>query len=550
MQPGPCLTFLITLLFYQVFMIKSFFIKPLRLKLHHVSLSITDNNSGVVLVEKRFDIAVIWKSGNIAINKDTFVRRAAGLDIESWSVSNLYQESPDQLRQPFIYTSLTTPYAGLIILPRTAQAKFLLQNNNFLIYSFVCLVSTQNRTEDIQRESFPNDISVVIKESVPSVTYGFISLAEIQVRRVVTCENLCEILKSKGYLVIGSVEGMKIPPCLSLTGIRTNNQRLQGETSPLTDSSAFNSSDTSDTYIPSSFDLNFDLNVSVEIPKKYMKIMKRELLFHQRAAVLKSVLNNVDPSASVGTNGIISNNNRDEREIDISQSDQIVSFRTLPYSMPQNGLVPRESSGVLVDEAIDTINTFGRRCRVLDLGTGIGTLLLALLNECPAALGTGVELDDTLLTYARHNEEKILGSPSESGDSLRRCRWVRGNFFQLEVLVDISSSAYDIIVCNPPFLPSRSAASRVTAESDLALVSGPLGTEAYSGICAAILRCNTQERRLLAEDGVLVFQLPYGERLQAAVLLAVTGSGFKVVRFRFDSRGVRRAVICVLSGTG
>jgi release factor glutamine methyltransferase len=50
---------------------------------------------------------------------------------------------------------------------------------------------------------------------------------------------------------------------------------------------------------------------------------------------------------------------------------------------------------------------------VLDLGTGGGCILLALLARCPAACGVGVDLSAAALAVAEENAAAVLGPAAD-----------------------------------------------------------------------------------------------------------------------------------------
>src|SRR5206468_10979931 len=70
-------------------------------------------------------------------------------------------------------------------------------------------------------------------------------------------------------------------------------------------------------------------------------------------------------------------------------------------------LVPRPDSEVLIASAIEHFDGTGGPKRILDLGTGPGTLLLAALDVWPAASGIGVDLSRRALSYASANARRL-----------------------------------------------------------------------------------------------------------------------------------------------
>ncbi len=70
-------------------------------------------------------------------------------------------------------------------------------------------------------------------------------------------------------------------------------------------------------------------------------------------------------------------------------------------------LVPRPDSEVLIASAIEHFAGKGGPGRILDLGTGPGTLLLAALDIWPEATGIGIDLSRQALTYASANARRL-----------------------------------------------------------------------------------------------------------------------------------------------
>src|SRR4029078_6720383 len=66
-------------------------------------------------------------------------------------------------------------------------------------------------------------------------------------------------------------------------------------------------------------------------------------------------------------------------------------------------LVPRPDSEVLIASAIEHFESGEPPARILDLGTGQGTLLLAALDIWPQASGLGIDVSRQALSYASAN---------------------------------------------------------------------------------------------------------------------------------------------------
>jgi len=79
---------------------------------------------------------------------------------------------------------------------------------------------------------------------------------------------------------------------------------------------------------------------------------------------------------------------------------------------------------------------------LLDLGTGSGCLLLALLSELPKAQGIGIDINPDALATARRNAASL-----GFGD--------RAAFAEHSFTDDLGSLGdFDVILSNPPYIPT------------------------------------------------------------------------------------------------
>lgn len=197
-------------------------------------------------------------------------------------------------------------------------------------------------------------------------------------------------------------------------------------------------------------------------------------------------------------------------------------FWSLPFQVSGEVLDPRPDSESIVALALDLIAPR----RLLDLGTGSGCLLCALLHELPAASGIGIDRSPAALRIAAANAQ-ALGLAG-------RARFVLSDW---GAALD---EAFDLVVSNPPYIPAGEIAAlapEVAAhEPRAALDGGADGLDAYRAIAL-------QLHRLLAPEGVAIFEIGAGQEADVAGILAA--AGFPLLQARADLGGhVRALAVC------
>ncbi|MFT0862125.1 peptide chain release factor N(5)-glutamine methyltransferase [Ancylobacter sp. G4_0304] len=205
-------------------------------------------------------------------------------------------------------------------------------------------------------------------------------------------------------------------------------------------------------------------------------------------------------------------------------------FWSLDFALSPDTLVPRPDTETLVDAALEAFPRRDTPLRVLDLGTGSGAILAAILSERPNAFGLGIDLSEGAARQARDNLVRL-------GFEARACVMV-GEWSQA---LDFPSPAhhFDLVVSNPPYIASSSIAGldvEVRAHDPLlALDGGEDGLDAYRAIARAL-------PGLLAPGGVAVLELGIGQEADVAHLLAAQGLPADGPARR-DLAGVARAIV-------
>lgn len=179
-------------------------------------------------------------------------------------------------------------------------------------------------------------------------------------------------------------------------------------------------------------------------------------------------------------------------------------FWTLELISDRRALVPRPETEVIVDVVLRSAPA-DRPLRVLDLGTGSGAILLALLAERPAWSGVGVDLSAAALELA--GENAALHGLQD------RVTLVSGNW------ADGIGEQFDILVSNPPYIPSGAIAALMPDVRDhdphLALDGGADGLDPYRHLFAAL-------PRVLRAGGLFAFEFGLGQSADIRTLAAAS----------------------------
>ena len=172
-------------------------------------------------------------------------------------------------------------------------------------------------------------------------------------------------------------------------------------------------------------------------------------------------------------------------------------------------LVPRPDSEVLIASAIEHFEGSDGPQRILDLGTGPGTLLLAALDVWPKASGVGIDVSRQALSYASANARR-LGFEG-------RVQWKLGDW------AEGIKEKFDLILCNPPYVAEDAELGPGVREyePDEALFAGKEGLDAYRALAPDL-------PHLLGKGGLAAVEIGYDQAKAVTKLLGRDGLRAKV----------------------
>ncbi len=194
-------------------------------------------------------------------------------------------------------------------------------------------------------------------------------------------------------------------------------------------------------------------------------------------------------------------------------------FWGLSFAVGGDVLDPRPDTETVVALAL----ALGRPERILDLGTGSGAILCALLHELPEAIGIGADRSEAALAIARGNAA-ALGLGDRAG-------------FVLSDWGAAADGRFDLVVSNPPYIRSLDigglAPEVARFEPRVALDGGADGLDAYRAIADGI-------EALLEPQGLAVLEIGAGQAEEVVRLFAA--AGFSLLESRADLGGITRAL--------
>ena len=169
-------------------------------------------------------------------------------------------------------------------------------------------------------------------------------------------------------------------------------------------------------------------------------------------------------------------------------------FWGLEFAIDEHTLDPRPDSETLIELALAHYKDKHPPKTILDLGTGSGCLLLALLSEFKGANGIGIDISEGAVKAAQNNAKSV--------NLAERATFIQGEWGQS------LDESFDLIVSNPPYISSEvipNLDKNVKNHDPMnALDGGKNGLNAYNEIFSDLFR-------LMNDDGYAVFEIGFDQ---------------------------------------
>ena len=199
-------------------------------------------------------------------------------------------------------------------------------------------------------------------------------------------------------------------------------------------------------------------------------------------------------------------------------------FMKLDFFVNESVLIPRPDTEILVESIIETVKKTHKRMNILDLGCGSGALSVSLAYYLPDVVVCGIDISSEAVKVARKN-------------ALRHGVHRRIDFLCGDLFEPVKDS-FDIIVSNPPYIPSKDMVSLQVEVSNFeprqALDGGEDGLKFYR-------RIGTESPKYIKSSGHLFLEIGYNQAPDVCSLLAERNEYSNIVVFK-DLAGRNRVV--------
>ena len=197
-------------------------------------------------------------------------------------------------------------------------------------------------------------------------------------------------------------------------------------------------------------------------------------------------------------------------------------FWSEDFTVNQATLIPRPETELLIYKIIDFFKN--KRINILDIGTGTGCILLSILKELNFSRGTGIDISSKAIETAKINSKNL--------NLFSRAK------FKVFDLNKYNAGKYDLIVSNPPYIPSRDIKNLskdiIHYEPKIALDGGIDGLDLIKKIIY-------KSKHLLKRNGLLALEIGFNQYKKVSSLLK--GCGFRVISKEYDNNNNVRCII-------
>ena len=197
-------------------------------------------------------------------------------------------------------------------------------------------------------------------------------------------------------------------------------------------------------------------------------------------------------------------------------------FWSVDFVVNKSTLVPRPETEILIYKLISFFKN--KSINILDIGTGSGCILLSILKELNLSIGTGIDISSKAIQTAKKNSQNL--------NLLNRAK------FKVFDLNKFNVGKYDLIVSNPPYIPSKdikNLSKDILNYEPLTALNG--GSDGLDLIKKVIYKSNN----LLKRDGLLALEIGHSQYQKVSCILR--SNGYKEMSKEYDYNHNVRCII-------
>ena len=192
------------------------------------------------------------------------------------------------------------------------------------------------------------------------------------------------------------------------------------------------------------------------------------------------------------------------------------------YLVSRGTLIPRPETELLIYKIINFFKN--KKINILDIGTGTGCILLSILKELNFARGIGIDISSKAIKIAEVNSKNLKLSNRSK--------------FKVANLDKFNLGKYDLIVSNPPYIPSKdikNLSKDIINYEPLKALNG--GCDGLDLIKKVIYKSN----ELLKKDGLLALEIGHSQYQKVSYILK--SNGYREMRKEYDYNHNVRCII-------
>ena len=201
-------------------------------------------------------------------------------------------------------------------------------------------------------------------------------------------------------------------------------------------------------------------------------------------------------------------------------------FYDSDFIVTRDVLIPRPDTETIVEQAIKELKQNNKPCKILELGTGSGAIIISIALKMPDNYYFASDFSSAALEVAQKNARKIVKHEIK--------------FFASDWFAALHEKpCFDLIISNPPYIPSKDIAQLAPEirkfEPMLALDGGKDGLDSFR-----IILKNADN--YLAPGGVILFEMGFDQK-EGLINIVNKYSQYKSIKFIKDLAGHNRVAV-------